>query len=171
MATVALSDRPSAFSDLGSSSAAALGPPPSGPCRLLARVFVLDAPTIAAVLTLVAGNTALALVVKEQAEAHTQCPAARHGRQCSAVPTDAVAPCASQVTKLGIVLDLNGSVAGTAITFIVPGLIYYLLHKGARRTPLGLAALAMAVIGTALVPVSLTAAFLPSGVVNASAAR
>ena len=66
------------------------------------------------------------------------------------------------VTKLGLVVDINGSLAGTAITFIVPGAVFYLLQTPEKRQAgMGKSALVMAIIGTLLVPVSLTAAFLP----------
>lgn len=67
------------------------------------------------------------------------------------------------VTELGPVIDLNGSIAGTSITFIVPGLVYYLLHKDHRTACIGRLALAMMAFGAVLVPVSLTVAFLPDG--------
>ena len=69
------------------------------------------------------------------------------------------------VTKLGIILDINGSLSGTAITFIVPGVVFYLLRTpDERKGGMGKSALVMAIVGTLLVPVSLTAAFLPSSI-------
>ena len=64
------------------------------------------------------------------------------------------------VSKLGPVLDLNGSLAGTSITFIVPGLVWFLLHKHRRRSLMGGLSLLMLVLGVILVPTSLTAAFV-----------
>ena len=69
---------------------------------------------------------------------------------------------ALSVSELGVVVDLNGSLAGTAITFIVPGAVFHLLHPQQRRMALGWGAVAMVAFGMLLVPTSLTAAFLPS---------
>ena len=72
------------------------------------------------------------------------------------------------ITKLGSVIDVNGSVAGTAITFIAPGLVYWLIHVDQRHRCMGYLALSMMIFGTILVPVSLTVAFLPAAT-NSSA--
>jgi hypothetical protein len=57
--------------------------------------------------------------------------------------------------------------------FIVPGLVYYLLHKHRRRALIGRLALLMIVVGVVMIPTSLAAAFLPlpptTTAVNASA--
>ena len=50
-----------------------------------------------------------------------------------------------------------GDLAGA---FIVPGLVYYLLHKPERPKRMGVLAVAMMVMGAILIPTSLTAFFL-----------
>ena len=65
------------------------------------------------------------------------------------------------ITKLGSVIDVNGSVAGTGITFIAPGLVYWLIHTEQRSKYMGYIALGMMTFGIVLVPTSLTVAFMP----------
>ena len=69
------------------------------------------------------------------------------------------------LTELGTVVDINGSIAGTAITFIAPGLVYYLLHAETHGAAMGYLSFGMVVFGVILVPTSLTVAFVD---VNAS---
>ena len=76
---------------------------------------------------------------------------------------------ALNVSKLGIIVDINGSLNGTSITFIVPGLVYYLLHPGRRRGATGMLAVGVALLGVVIVPVSLVAAFLPAAAASANA--
>ena len=64
------------------------------------------------------------------------------------------------VTSLGQIVDVNGSLAGTAITFIVPGLVYYMTHKEERKKPKGYGAIGMVLFGWLFMPSSLSAVFL-----------
>jgi amino acid permease len=71
----------------------------------------------------------------------------------------AVTALALSVTKLGAVIELNGSLAGTGITFIVPGLVYYLLYKEQRGRCLGHMSIFLMGFGAVLSPTSLAVAF------------
>ncbi len=73
------------------------------------------------------------------------------------------------VTDLGIVVDLGGAVVGSILSYITPGLAYFLLHKHDLKNPLVWAALGLALFGVLFLPLGVASVFIAPGS-NSSAA-